>query len=672
MRSLFLCCLLVACPSWAAVSACSGTVYDVGKGAYSRDPTVENRDDSRLCWAAAAANLIQYWQDSYYTSHNAEGALPPDGKNGTSYQSPVGTQYLAVYDAFVANFQNQGSQCSAGIDWWMKGTAAIDPAYQATLKEGADAAGYYSVLFDGLPSSCIVSLENQADAEHLLTDTLGQVLSRAGGALELGVSTAAGSGHAISCWGYETNAAGELTALYVTDSDDQRYGAFKLDVSKGEDGSLWVSSHNVLTSYGKNREPVCIRVVQYINTPESIAREAAAPADTLTGTEVTQNTCLTGDYRLTNLSIKPEAMLLATAGSLVLQGDAELSAANGLTVEDGALLSLSGLSRMESSGFSGVGMALTGRAYFSGVEHFVCEENGGGGLTNAVYLELRQCDSLSVRENSSGSADAPTTMAAGICNRQSMSILSCDSVQIADNKTVGQNVWGGGLLSLAGDLSDNRELVVACNQALSETAGSALGGGAYLIYANDITGNTSVQLTDNTAQIAAQDAAGECLAAGGGLLQTVYGGMACTSHWLRNDELVIARNKVIATCSGDSAAGAAVAQGGGLCIATQRDTVGSAGATIGSNTIVRIEDNSAEATHAGGAASAQGGGVYIGANGTLNMQENGSVSVAGNRADQGGAVYNSGCWSLRSNGSVSVSGNVTADRALMNRLQQQR
>lgn len=93
-RSVLLLLALLSAQAVADVTIASGNVYDVGKYSYrtvSGLPQAYN--DTAMCWAAAASNVIQYWQDTY-GRYAAQGT--PQGANDTVYTQPAGTGALAV------------------------------------------------------------------------------------------------------------------------------------------------------------------------------------------------------------------------------------------------------------------------------------------------------------------------------------------------------------------------------------------------------------------------------------------------------------------------------------------------------------------------------------------------------------------------------------------------
>ena len=222
-----------ALPSLAGAVFGPGVCYDVGKGSYSADARVKDTPDTVLCWAASSANLIQYWQDSYFKPHARPGT--PNGMNARVYGEPQGTRCLNVYEQFLkSSTGDSGGFQADALNWWFK---------NAPMRELGGKEAYYSV-FDAQPAA--------AEARSYLMEepTLAQfreMLEKAfrfqGQAAGLyvwqinrrerpGTMPSKSRFHAITCWGYETNAAGEPTAVYLSDSDDRAYGVFMVHVDR--------------------------------------------------------------------------------------------------------------------------------------------------------------------------------------------------------------------------------------------------------------------------------------------------------------------------------------------------------------------------------------------------------------------------------------------------------
>ena len=709
--------MLAALTAQAAVtvSTTTGHVYDVGKGYYSSDENVTDTSDRELCWAAAASNLIQHWQDYYYKQHDT-GETPPNGLNDNNYTSPTGTQYLAVFDAFRDNWKDAPGLASNGFQWWFLGKDKVAADASGNLEEKAADGGFYQNIFKKTDTDTETGAEIETEIatcyvqQVLLTaddpenpsqeacfrQTMDAALEKAGQGVSLGIYIADEkgkicSGHAITCWGYETDAEGKLSAIYITDSDDSYYGATKVWVEIAEDGSLMLNSYD-LSSYNFNQHSkYFIGLMEYINTPVDSAPTGGSQLSITDGV-VSSNTCLTKAYSGTGLSVAKEVIFSGTSGSITLTAPAEGNTGAGFIVEAGGMASLNGLTTLSATDFGGAGMELKGYTYVTGATDVKAEDNSGSGIFNTAYLELLNCTAVSVTGNIQ-TDDNPDNevLGGGIANHRTLSMIDCGTVTLSDNTATGAISAGGGMLSLAAVVEKNEEVIVTKNTVNGTEL--ALGGGLYHFYINSISNNESVTITKNAVSVQESAAENEDLilqAIGGGLVQGAYSTDDPQTVLEENGTLTISNNTATATGTGGSKASEIDALGGGLAVLSSKNHP-SVVSIIG-NTSVEINNNTVTATAEQGDALAFGGGAFVGSNSSLIIQGseehpqsveianntasatysgggaiyskgkvdisgNTSVSITGNRANGGSAVYNAGDFSLSGNGKVKVTGN---------------
>lgn len=170
--------------------------------------------DNNLCWAASAANIINWWQNRYVT---------PSGV-------PTGEK---IWTTFKDSFTDFGSNPSYAFEWWLDGTYRPAGVAEWSQKTALAApGGYYtqylnpwtydgetytdawqymtsptSVSYSGLSGQIISNLQNGAGLTLSIRDTLGE------------------TAHAITLWGVEYDASSNLiTKMWLTDSDDEQYG----------------------------------------------------------------------------------------------------------------------------------------------------------------------------------------------------------------------------------------------------------------------------------------------------------------------------------------------------------------------------------------------------------------------------------------------------------------
>ncbi len=199
--------------------------------------------DNNQCWAYTASNMLQYWQTYYGVFANkARTENRKDPVHGYNYdesylKSLGGTQSLKLNKLFYDNFANKGSgngpikafgwYLVKEDDWPEQIVSDSSPGYFDQYYEKWQDTGTYTTtasLREGTMSQLSNSLKGHfgytqnADGTWELT-TKGQIVH-----LEL---SGAGN-HAITSYGFETDANGDITAFYVVNSDDATYNLEKV------------------------------------------------------------------------------------------------------------------------------------------------------------------------------------------------------------------------------------------------------------------------------------------------------------------------------------------------------------------------------------------------------------------------------------------------------------
>ena len=438
----------------------NGVCYDLGKAAYSTDTELPSRRDQSYCWAAGASNIVQYWQDTYYKYKDTDVEVP-NGTNST-YGSPTGTMYLNVYQkAYDCGVANKDDKYGSGypsdfIDWWMKGTSTEQ------LQAPEDFKGYYNNFFgdnktsgtflavldegwviptcfgdprtnpenfkgntDGVPGG-----DNNALWENM-SNFIKEAFSVQGRALALNLRAS----HIITCWGYETDESGRVSTLILSDSDDAAFGTFRAQIGIGDTDATPVDEDFYL-SYGQRitlstddqsalKYPISqesqghgtiwITSFTYIDTPnEKIAEKNNPSGDVSTGKAIENNVQLTENKTVLGAGIVvgdgAKAVVLTADKDVSLTMDGQHSASIGVTVVDGAMVSLSDV-KIEN--YQGGGVKTEGKAYFHDGQVSILgnsSEGNGGAALNSNYLEFLDCDHVSISNNSA------TGMGGAICN----------------------------------------------------------------------------------------------------------------------------------------------------------------------------------------------------------------------------------------------------------------
>ncbi len=192
--------------------------------------------DNGHCWAYTSANMIQHWQSYYGVFANKVGTqdakAPVHGLNyDQSYMEQLGgTQSLKLNKLFYDSFDGAtGGSTNKAFGWYLYGENDWGGQLDKT-----SAPGYFRQYFSGYNDTHytvnVQNITNLSDfSDNVKTHfgftetsenvweqtTKGQIMH-----LELSKS---GSSHAITCYGFDTDEEGNITALYIVNSDDDGY-----------------------------------------------------------------------------------------------------------------------------------------------------------------------------------------------------------------------------------------------------------------------------------------------------------------------------------------------------------------------------------------------------------------------------------------------------------------
>ena len=273
------------------VSLTSGW-YDVNKKAEG------NNGDINMCWAAAASNMIQWWQDRYVAAGKSLPSTAVTGP-GTKTHGSYGPYELALMDIFHSDWDNsKGGNPEQAIPWYFEGklyggefasagsqaAPKTDGGYWKNQWSNIEPYIYRGYKHDLFPSQypqmytyCYNNYYLWGDGSSLtgtnrlkyFTDLVVQSFQRGMAAMTISLSSNIASlHHAVTLWGYEIdNATGLLTRVWVTDSDDltkepkqQLLNEYSVSINSGKShiqltgntryGSVWVVSLHPLSGYG--------------------------------------------------------------------------------------------------------------------------------------------------------------------------------------------------------------------------------------------------------------------------------------------------------------------------------------------------------------------------------------------------------------------------------------
>lgn len=211
--------LILLCCAWAVANGAESNVHWAAGvseqgGWYDFDKTFN--DDKDMCWAAAASNVIAWWQDRNPILTSSAGAPVED----------------AVWSTVKGSFNNISGYPIDAFNWYYTGDIS-DNTIRASLTDfGKGQGAYYKDLLQGGPEyklSYIMSMFQYdfTDAAvyssvlcNLLDQGYGIAMSIAG-TLPGGIRY----GHAITLWGAEVDPqTGILSKIWITDPDDGANG----------------------------------------------------------------------------------------------------------------------------------------------------------------------------------------------------------------------------------------------------------------------------------------------------------------------------------------------------------------------------------------------------------------------------------------------------------------
>lgn len=229
MKRLLLPLVLFSLHCTAATTTYWAKGVNADSGWHDADKSMQN--DTKLCWAAAAANLIAWWQD-----------LHPHVES----ESPKGID--EVWAKFRASFQDGGGETLHSLRWWFSGGNL--PGAMRRTEEGQKAGNYYSEMMrnyldtgHSFPGTDLIQEEPKTNMSERLKELL-----TSGYGIGIGIRRIDENKkilphwHMLSLWGIDYDDKKQcVTRVYLTDSDDvlpnisqSQKGLFSADVTTHE------------------------------------------------------------------------------------------------------------------------------------------------------------------------------------------------------------------------------------------------------------------------------------------------------------------------------------------------------------------------------------------------------------------------------------------------------
>lgn len=155
--------------------------------------------DSELCWAATVSNMIYWWldQNKDYIDRYAKYAGPKEYHNSFDCE---------IFEYFKKHFDNTGNDVAASLSWFFNGR------FGTSIKGGA---AFFKDVFGVGPVARITRFGERSFTEEIKKafqdkESIACIIKYPTGYL-----------HAVSIWGVDFDDKGEVSAIYMADSNDR-------------------------------------------------------------------------------------------------------------------------------------------------------------------------------------------------------------------------------------------------------------------------------------------------------------------------------------------------------------------------------------------------------------------------------------------------------------------
>lgn len=259
-------------------------------------------DDTLLCWAAAASNIIEYWQAKADPSKIPAGT-PTNGE---------------VFNKFKETFKDVGRGTDIAWAWYFGGAVLADDSYKNDFEDVANAKNTGQYWKNYVKECGLSSTEKGAQPKYMTKDMPADNLATApgingedatfgatnfaqnivdqlksGAGITITVQTQYGNGHELTLWGIETETQQKAdsdaldlvaTAIWVTDSDDNATGLKKISLEyktekatggSGKDDDPTYTYNKTQIFYGAKEQNQPILYWSALNLPYSVPEPSA-------------------------------------------------------------------------------------------------------------------------------------------------------------------------------------------------------------------------------------------------------------------------------------------------------------------------------------------------------------------------------------------------------------
>ena len=266
-------------------------------------------DDSYMCWAHTASNMIQYWQSYYGVFCKGDVSSLPYGSDYkrelynkmSSGSSPVITDpmRLNVMKAlYNSGFSNMGNEVATGTNWfftWVDGQGGYYSEYFGAIHNGQSNTLGQTATITGVNS--LSTLKSALLPALGLEESNGTYTQTESGLIAHLNVTDGSNPHTLTCYGLTTNADGSIKSVIIADSDDCRLPSYEgiqgstgtsgtytpkatqLYVQVDENGRLMLYSDEACKTPFISGYSYYVSGITQINTPEVLQNMLAEYSD---------------------------------------------------------------------------------------------------------------------------------------------------------------------------------------------------------------------------------------------------------------------------------------------------------------------------------------------------------------------------------------------------------
>ena len=172
--------------------------------------------DSDMCWAASASNLLHWWMtmnkpyiDAYDKKYGSD-PCPGYPRPSPEFSGDKGS---AIFDFFRETCRNRGGSAAVGINWFINATPGI-PSSDPSVDDNF--CGYFTKIFKGIP--VVTSYDGLRKADFNMV--VKSAFENGQGLVFIRSNENRPSTHVMTLWGAEFNDEGYVSAIYYVDNND--------------------------------------------------------------------------------------------------------------------------------------------------------------------------------------------------------------------------------------------------------------------------------------------------------------------------------------------------------------------------------------------------------------------------------------------------------------------